>query len=336
MENIFSTDKIEKWDALLKKATHVVLTTHTNPDGDAIGSVTGLCSYLKDREIDVKIICPNAYPSFLQFLDIDSEIIQYQGNEKYVAKVIENTDLIIALDVCGFSRLDKLGELLVKKPVDKILIDHHPGPSLNEFKLIFSHTQVSSTCELVCSLLSHWNCSVDITAAQATSFLTGMYTDTNKFANSVYPNTFSTASELIRMGADYLLIMKQVYGSYTFNRMRLLGYALQKMILLPEYSAGYIVLSAAELEQFDFQDGDTEGFANLPLSIDGISVAALFLEKKDFIKVSLRSIGARPVNGIAEHFFNGGGHFNAAAGRIKMSIQDMGTLFEEALGTIIA
>ncbi len=336
MENIFSPDDISKWDNLLRNASRVILATHAHPDGDAIGSVTGLASYLKDRNINTSIICPNAYPAFLNFLDKEGEIVIYQGNEEFATRLIDCADLLIAMDVCGFSRLDELGELLVNKPVHKILIDHHPGPCTEEFDLVFSLTQVSSTCELTSSLLTRWHPDVDFSAAQATSFLAGMYTDTNQFANSLFSDTFTVASELFRMGADNRLIMEKVYGSYTYNRMRLMGYALQKMKLIPRYKAAYIVLTAAELSQFEFQEGDTEGFANLPLAIDGVSIAGLFLEKEHYVKVSLRSRGPYPVNGIAKDVYQGGGHYNAAAGRIKKPVAEMDALFENALGTIIA
>ncbi len=115
--------------------------------------------------------------------------------------------------------------------------------------------------------------------------------------------------------------------------MKLLGYALhKKMKIIPEWSTGYIYLSQEELNQFYFQEGDTENMVNYPLSIKGIKLAALFLERNNYIKLSFRSIGNIPVNEMMSTYFTGGGHKNAAGGEeYKLNLEQTLRKFEEIL-----
>jgi phosphoesterase RecJ-like protein len=94
-----------------------------------------------------------------------------------------------------------------------------------------------------------------------------------------------------------------------------MGYCLnEKMQYLPEFRTAFISLSSAELRKYNFAIGDSEGFVNLPLSVEGIIFSALFIENKDRIRISFRSKGKFPVNKISAEHFNGGGHMNAAGG----------------------
>lgn len=331
MKGLFPSTYIQQWDSILHNASHIVVATHTRPDGDAIGSVTGLSAVLRDKGLQVDILIPTPYPSFLHFLDESNQIVVYQKDNAQCDAIINKADLIIAVDVSGFSRMGLLGERLREKKACKILMDHHPEPHINDFTLTFSTIFVSSACELVFRVIKEWNPLLAFTPAQATSFLTGIITDTNQFANSILPETFLVASELMAFQADHSRIIATVYGTYSYNRMRLMGYALQKMKLYKEWQLGVITLTKDELAQFQFQEGDTEGFVNLPLSIEGVRIAALFMERDGFVKVSLRSRGTIPVNGIASSYFHGGGHFNAAAGETNEPISQVESLLLQAL-----
>ena len=336
MKTLFPKNLYQKWDEILAGATDVLLATHVNPDGDALGAITGLGSWLRDKGYSVSMICPNAYPSFLEYLDRDSRVVFYAADTERARVLIDKAQLIIALDVSSLNRMDDLGEELAERAVPKILIDHHLEPSGEDFELIFSCTEVSSTCELVYRILKTWKPRTHLSKEQAVSLMTGLITDTNQFANSVLPQTLEVAAHLMRYGADINQIYALIYGTFSYSRMKLMGLALQKITILPQFGAGYIVLSKKDLEGYDFQNGDTEGFVNLPLAIKGISVSAFFLEKDDYIKVSLRSRGDIPVNIIAKRFYSGGGHLNAAAGKSLDPVEMMEPVLVKALGTIIA
>jgi phosphoesterase RecJ-like protein len=114
-----------------------------------------------------------------------------------------------------------------------------------------------------------------------------------------------------------------VYDNATESRLRFLGYCLSnKLEIFREYQTAIITISAAELEQYHIVTGDTEGIVNYALSINGIKLAALIIERKDKVKLSLRSTGDFPANEICKRYFNGGGHRNAAGGYSEKQLKD--------------
>lgn len=336
MKALFPKNLITCWDQAITRSARIVLATHINPDGDAVGALTGLGLFLRQQGYGVTCICPSPYPGFLDFLDKGKDILVFSHQKEEVIRAVEEADIVVAVDVSGLSRMEELSRVLLESRAFKVLMDHHIDPALEDFDLVFSTPQVSSTCELIFRLLNAWKPQAVFSKEQATAFLTGIITDTNQFSNSVYPETFHAASLLHRWGADSEIIFSQVYQNFTLNRMHLMGYALRNIRVLPEFGAAYIVLTRDVLEAFDYHNGDTESFVNFPLAIKGINVSAFFLQREDYIKVSLRSKGAIAVNGIAKQFFNGGGHYNASAGKMEDAPEKIENLLKEALGTIIA
>jgi phosphoesterase RecJ-like protein len=158
-------------------------------------------------------------------------------------------------------------------------------------------------------------------------------TDTGCFSfNSSRPETFHIVANLLERGIDKDKIFSQVYDNFSNNRMRLMGYCLnEKMVYLPKYRTAYIVLSQEELRKFNFRIGDSEGFVNLPLSIDDVCFSALIIENKECIKLSFRSKGSFPVNALAANHFDGGGHKNAAGGESNLSLEETVQKFVDLL-----
>ena len=336
MKALFPKNLITCWDQAITRSAGIVLATHVNPDGDAVGAMTGLGLFLRQQGYRVTCICPSPYPGFLEFLDNGKNVLVFSHQKEEVLRAVDEANMLVAVDVSGLLRMEELGDVLSESRAFKVLMDHHIYPVMEDFDLVFSTPQLSSSFELIFRLLSAWKPKAVFSKEQATAFLTGIITDTNQFANSVYAETFNAASLLHRWGADSETIFSQVYQNFTLNRMHLMGYALRNIRVLPEYGAAYIVLTRDVLEAFDYRNGDTESFVNFPLAIKGIHISALFLQKEDHIKVSLRSKGAIAVNGIARQFFNGGGHYNASAGKMEDAPEKIEELLKEALGTIIA
>jgi phosphoesterase RecJ-like protein len=158
-------------------------------------------------------------------------------------------------------------------------------------------------------------------------------TDTGCFSyNSSNRKTWEVVAELLDFGIDKNQIYSLVYDNYSSDRMRLMGYGLyEKMIVLPEFRTGFIWLSRDDLHKFKFEAGDTEGFVNYPLSIRGIRFAALFIEKDNHVRVSLRSKGNFPVNEFAKKYFDGGGHRNASGGESSLSLAETISRFRDLL-----
>ncbi|MFA5850771.1 MAG: DHH family phosphoesterase [Bacteroidales bacterium] len=338
MTDILEKEQIYTLWSLISSARKILIISHTNPDGDAIGSVTAMRHFLSTKKNDSVIVVPNCYPDYLEFLDKDKEILIYKNQKAAVDEYLSECDLIIALDFNQLSRVDDLEKILRRSDAKKILIDHHPDPENEYFDLVISTTEISSTCELLYwSLLAmeryaNRDNPDKLNLLTASSLYVGLMTDTNNFSNSVFSTTFQMAADLIMLGIDKEKLQHYVFGGFTESRMRLLGYLLQKkMVILPELEAGYIVLTKEEQQQFDFAEGDSEGFVNMPLNIRGVSVSALFTESADNIRVSLRSIDDFSVNDMARNFFNGGGHERASGGKLFMPIEKVPEYFIESL-----
>jgi len=309
-------DPFPKFKALLKKSENIVIVTHFNPDGDAMGSSLALYNYLVKTGKQVSVITPNDYPDFLQWLPGNKKVTEYSNKPKKAASLIAKCDLIFTLDFNNYSRLEGLGDLLKDSAAAKILIDHHQQPD-NYATLMYHDVKACSTCELVYEFIVGLGGKNMIDREIAACLYTGIMTDTGSFRfDSVTPVTHHILAHLLETGIVPSDIHSAIYDTYSESRVRLLGYCLtEKMVVLPEYQTAYISLSEEELNRFQHKKGDTEGIVNYPFSIKGIRFCAFFSEGEGKIKISFRSKGKFDVNQFARKHFNGGGHINAAGGR---------------------
>ncbi|MEG0519345.1 MAG: bifunctional oligoribonuclease/PAP phosphatase NrnA [Bacteroidales bacterium] len=328
-------DKINDLKRLIAYSECIALIGHTNPDGDSIGSLIGMMSYLKGLSKQIMLVVPNNYPSFLKFIDPAGQIIVYKKDSAPVKEFIMVADLIICMDFNSLKRIDDLGILIGDSSAVKVLIDHHPQPE-QIFNLTFSYPQLSSTCEVAYWMIKEMGGNNGLSAEGATALYTGMMTDTNNFSNSVQASTFKMAGELLEAGVDKEWVQMNVFGGFNELRMRLMGYMLwENMKLIEPYKAGLMLLTNDLKERFSLEEGDTEGFVNLPLSIRSIEVSALFTQDKDFVRVSLRSKNSFSVNRFAREYFNGGGHERAAGGKLYIPITDVEEYFIKSIGEFI-
>ncbi|MCK9304125.1 MAG: bifunctional oligoribonuclease/PAP phosphatase NrnA [Bacteroidales bacterium] len=342
MEFSFSAASIRKLYGLLYKSNNILIISHTNPDGDAIGSVKAIKGYLSSKGYNASIAIPNDCPDYLCFMDPDREIMVWNKEPERVNSFIRSSDLIILADFNSLSRIDDMESEVKASSACKILLDHHPSYENGSFDMVFSQPALSSTCELLYWLFAGLDKyerrdrglkrSIPLSPETCESLYIGLMTDTNNFSNSVIPSTFKMASDLLAMGVDKERLQHLVFGGFSENRMRLMGHLLlNKMVVLPEYQAGYILLSLQEQKKFGFTDGDSEGFVNMPLNIKGINISALFTENESNIRVSLRSLNNFSVNNLAKRFFNGGGHEKAAGGKLFISLNDIPEYFKTSL-----
>ncbi|MDR2584881.1 MAG: bifunctional oligoribonuclease/PAP phosphatase NrnA [Prevotellaceae bacterium] len=331
---MFKSEDIDRLRHILRTFGSFVLVTHVNPDGDAIGSMQGFATFLRVLGRRVHTITPNAYPDFLSFLDgpKGAHILIYKYHQKVCERLLSEADVIVCLDMNRTSRMETLGSFITKLDHPKVLIDHHPDPEHNEFDLIFSNPQTSSTCEWIYRII----CALDMVSpfpqAVVEPLFAGIMADTNNFSNSVSADTLDAAAECMRLGVDKERVQQQIFGNFSEDRMRLMGYAVHhQMVVVQKYRAAYIMLSLKEQEQFNFRIGDTEGFVNIPLSIKGVDLSMLFVETPDYIRVSLRSQNGVDVNEMAKKFFNGGGHRSASGGKLFCPLVDLPDLILHAL-----
>ncbi len=317
---------------LLQESVDLIILSHINPDGDSIGSTTALHQVFKKLHFNVKSFVPNDIPEFLKWLPSCNEIIRIDLNNFEFKNSLLKSNIIFCLDFNDFNRIKNIKDLIIQTQAKKILIDHHPYPS-NDFEYIFSMTDVSSTAELVYYFIKSMGWANLIDRDIATSIYSGIMTDTGCFAyNASYPHTHYVVAKLLEYNINREKIYSNVYDNFSESRMRLLGYTLFKNLkVYPEYRTAIIYVTKEEQEYFNFQPGDSEGFVNYPLSIKNIVLSVLFVEKKDHIRLSLRSKGNFPVNSFAAKHFNGGGHPNAAGGESYLNIEETLKKFESVL-----
>ncbi len=307
----------------LNKRSKIVITTHLNPDGDAIGSMLGLSGYLTKMGHEVYPITPNEYPEFLYWMPGNVKVIDFSKKAIQAKKIIESANFIFILDYNDSKRGGEMKDAIQKANAIKVMIDHHPYPQI-QTNYSFSYTEVSSTCELIYEVILAMDGKSIIDKSIAECLYTGIMTDTGCFSyNSSRIRTFEIVSELLTYGIEKDEIYHLIYDNFSVQRMRLLGFCLNdKMQYFPDYKTAFISLTLEELKRFDFSIGDSEGFVNYPLSIKGVVFSALFIERKDKVKISFRSRGNFPVNLFSEKHFSGGGHFNAAGGESALSMKE--------------
>ena len=323
-----------KFSEFVKQYKRVVIVSHVNPDGDAIGSSLGLYYFLLKFGIDVKIIIPNDFPLFLSWMPGVDDILVFDKNQEKGAEYLNNAELICYLDFNHPSRTGLVhNDLCHCTKTPKLLIDHHRDADFSQFAMYLSEVETSSTSELVAELIQYHGFDKYLDDNIATCLLVGIMTDTGSFAHSIYhPETFEICGKMISPSVDYQLIHSKIYNTFSENRLRLLGYSISsRMTILNEYHTAYIYLTKADLEMFDYQVGDTEGVVNFPLMIDNIKMAVLITERQGVIRFSFRSKGDFSVHELARAHFNGGGHTNATGGTLECSIDQAIKKFLEVL-----
>ncbi len=323
---ILDTDKLLFSDLAqqhIEQAEKIAILSHVNPDGDAIGSSLALYHYLKRCGKDACVIVPNEYPDFLKWMPGSEDVLIFRKNKSAAIEAINNACMIFMLDFNSPARVDEVETLISNSKSFKVLIDHHPNPGYFS-DIVFSDTLSSSTAELVFRFIELTGNPDMIDIITATCLYTGIMSDTGSFSfNSSQPETYRVLSELLKKGVDKDYIYSMVYDNFSENRLKLLGYCLdRKMVVLPSYRTAYISLTLSEKKQYKYIRGDSEGFVNYPLSIKGVDFVAFFMENDNHIKISFRSKGKFDTNTFAENNFDGGGHVNASGGESKLSLPD--------------
>ena len=330
--NLLSDAQVEQLRNTISQAGNIVLVCHESPDGDAIGSMLGWDDFLKSMGKLSSIVVPNAFPDFLKWIPGGERIIRYDKHKEQVEAALQKADLVFCMDFNSAKRVLDLQPALDAAKAVKVLIDHHIGPELDAF-LSFSFPKMSSTCEIVFRMIWQLGGYEKMTRKGAITLYMGMMTDTGGFSyNSNRPEIFYIISLLLEKGKfDKDKIYRNVYNNYSEWCIRMRGYVMsQKLRVIEGSHACYYTLTKEEMRKFHFIKGDAEGLVNEPLRIKGMRLSISLredTEKDNVVWVSLRSVDQYYCNVLAEMFFNGGGHENAAGGRI------MGTM-EEAEQTV--
>lgn len=324
---------LSAFQQLCNTPQHVTVIVHHRPDADALGAGLALAAFLEKKQQRVTVIAPSPYPSFLAWMPGDRElIIANQGQHEQAVACIQKTDLICCVDFSSLSRINALGEAVAASKAKKVVIDHHANPE-SFADLYFWDTKAAAAAEIVYRIIEAMGEESLIDKTIAEHIYAGIMTDTGSFRN---PNTTVDShlitAKLIQRGADTTQVYRLIYENNSINRLEFLGFAIsQRLVVLEEYNAAYFVITQEDFKQFDLKVGDTEGLINYALTTKDIVVAALIKDKKDIVRISLRSSGNVPVNEWAQKHFDGGGHKNASGGSSTLSLEDTVAKFKDIL-----
>ncbi len=314
---------IQNLECSISKSEEIVIVAHTHPDGDALGSTIGMAAYLHNRGKKATIILPDRWPATLEFIfeDFSKEnIIIFEDETAKAKELLAKCDLLICQDLNSFSRTEKMQDTLRSIECTKVLIDHHQKPEVQDFDLVFSEIDISSASELVFYILMAMD---DINSdagklpkAAGRALLTGMTTDTNNFGNSTFPSTFEMAASLIAAGYDRDEIVSHINNEHREERVRLLGRLLDSRLTITDRGVAYMIIDKEVQKEFSVQEGDTEGFVNIPLTVKKVVMSILLKEDEGKYRVSTRSKEGYSARRLNELYFNGGGHERASGGKL--------------------
>lgn len=310
----------------IEEASRISIVAHTRPDGDAVGSSLGLGRFLQDvMGKEVRTMFANPWSDSLDFIfdtRSRSTTLVCSDDPDACREWAASCDLIFCLDCASLRRTDTLEPALSASAAPKILIDHHQEPDRDSFLTVFSETEISSTCELLFWILlalpQTGGDASRLPAFTLTALTAGMTTDTNNFANSVFPSTLEMASKALEAGVDRDGIIDCLYRSFRENRLRMTGLILQERMKILEGGIAYVVLYREDLEKYDIREGELEGVVNMPLTIKDVKMSVLIKEDGDLFRLSLRSKKGTSVYDFASKYFHGGGHIQASGGRLSI------------------
>jgi phosphoesterase RecJ-like protein len=312
----------------------IVITTHVNPDGDAVGSSMALYYALKDMGKSVNIIvndseCPEMY----KFLPKTQKIKRYQADIHN--PILYSADVIIVVDLSNLSRIKNMEEVVRQSPVKKILIDHHVN-SDNFANYNLSDSSAIATGELVFAMLEQAN--IKITKEIADALYCAIYTDSGGFRfSNTSPRTHKITASLLKYGAIPNILYENIYNTNSLAKMQLQGLA---MAAMEQYLNGQLTFICVRKEMFkqtNTTNEDTENLSQVPLSVKGTKVGILIIEYDENIelRVSLRSKGNINILSIALKF-GGGGHINASGCRLQnMSVDEAKQVLTEEVRKIL-
>lgn len=319
--------------ALIEQPKNIVITFHQKPDADAMGSGLGLYHFLIQFGHTVTVISPTNWPAFLSWMPGVKKVLDFEMQTDKAHSVLKQAEWIFCLDFNVLNRTKKMEPVLATFPGIKILIDHHQQPQVDAFDYGISDENKSSTAEMVYDFIIESGHSEKINNEVAECLYAGVMTDTGSFRfNSTSSGVHRMIADLKDKGLQHSQIHENLFDNFLEGRFRFFGnILLNRMEVFYEYNTALIAIPQADLIKFNVKTGDTEGLVNFPLSIKGIRLAAVIIDRGDERKSSFRSKEGFDVNTFARKYFNGGGHFNAAGGRNTESLEEVVQKFKIAI-----
>ena len=311
---------------------------HQKPDGDAMGAALGLYHFLKSIGNKVTVISPTNWAKFLNWMPGCNLVVDYELNTSHCNDLLDKADMLFCLDFNSMHRTKKMETVLLGAKCVKVLIDHHEQPAEEHFDYGESDIAKSSTCEMIYDFIVQSPYADKLNLDMAACLYTGMMTDTGSFRfTSTSSFVHHMVADLKERGLEHSPVHENLFDNFLENKLRFTGHVLlNRMQVFYEYNTALIAIPQSDLIKYDMRTGDTEGIVNYPLSIKGIKLAAVIIDRGEERKSSFRSKGGFDVNTFARKYFNGGGHFNAAGGFNKEPLEEVVQKFKQAMKENVA
>jgi len=311
------------WQKIIPIIEHnstFVITSHLNPDCDALGSELALAEHLGNLGKKVTIINSDPAPDTFRFLDPQRAIKKYSVSKH--STLIKKAEVIIVLDASGgWKRIGRVGEALAQTEAIKICIDHHPDTT-DFVDVAVVDTDAAATGELIYDLILAMHGTLSPHMAQ--SLYAAVVTDTGSFR---FPKTSSRTHQftagLLLAGAQPHYIYRQLYEQYPLQRVRLKGHVMDSIKTEASGQIAYYGLDQLTLKAYGVKTSELDGFASLGQEIGGVRVVVFCLQSsKSKVKISLRSDGSLEINQLAVEY-GGGGHTSAAGATVTGKLDEV-------------
>jgi phosphoesterase RecJ-like protein len=318
---------------LLKQPKNVVITFHQKPDADAMGSALALYNFLIQLEHKITVISPTNWAAFLSWMPGCKKVLDYEMQTAKSTAAVNKAEWLFCLDFNTMNRTKKMEDILSALSCVKILIDHHQQPQVEMFDYGISDVNKSSTAEMVYDFIVDSGYADKINTSVAECLYAGVMTDTGSFRfSSTTASVHKLVADLKDRGLVHSHIHEELFDNFMENRFRFFGHVLlNRMDIFYEYNTALIAIPQADLIKYNVKTGDTEGLVNFPLSIRGIKLASVIIDRGDERKSSFRSKYGFDANTFARKYFNGGGHFNAAGGKNIEPLEEVVRRFKNAI-----
>jgi len=311
----------------------VVVTMHQKPDPDAMGAALGLYHFLLSLGHTVTVVSPTNWAAFLNWMSGCDKVIDYDYKREQAESVLKKAEWLFCLDFNTLPRTKHMAPFIQKMDCVKVLIDHHQQPEITAFNYGISDTTKSSTSEMVYDLIMDSGHGDKISMPIAECLYAGLIGDTGSFRFlSATGRVHLMVAKLKETGFNHTQVHENIYDNFLENRLRFIGMVLlHRMEIMYEYNTALIAIAKSDLLKFDIKTGDTEGLVNYPLTIQGIKLAAIVIDRDEERKWSFRSKGSFDTNTFARKYFEGGGHFNASGGRSSESLDKTIATFKQVI-----